>query len=536
MKEANELNVEADIFFHEITLFTAHDSWLSGLTEDAICTQFHIFRQRVCRRVPFLFSLAMAKPSMSNPTVYMFKEDKEIIKQLVAEHNGSETSGDLFGLWTEDNKAVIHLATGQSGRGTSSKSKDTLESSRKPLCENYGLPRIGKWHYQSDTKPKRKEIAEFLLNDKPLWKKDKVQYNLIIVANHENSDLSPYIVSKTSISSQGSIELLHGENPFRKLQEIRKIIGDSSVQNDGRNESQGDVTMNPADNESDNETRVTTYTNSLQAIPSETDSFGVEERTYESRPLPELTNFTANDLKVYMFEKDIEMVQKLVLRYPDLETGGDLFGLWTTEGDAVLHIVLGPGRNCSRTDVSFNQDIPYLQRNGEVLTENYMLGHIGEWHSHHQLRLFKPSQGDSSTVIRHFPRGAVYGFLLIIANIVAPHKVKLSPYLYTENSTFAYSRKGEVVPLKAQNVFKELLDIQDTIKVGKETKIDVRIQREQVARSRHYEKSVGVGCTRQGKPPKSTRSNAHRHNLIEPMEVDHDHNPQKSTSKQWKRY
>ena len=484
---------------------------------------------------------------MSNPTVYMFKEDKEIIKQLVAEHKGCETSGDLFGLWTEDNKAVIHLATGQSERGkeptdssgTSPKSKDDLKSIRKPLCENYGLPRIGKWHCQSDTKLKRGEIAESLRKDEPLWKKDKDQYNLIIVANHENSDLSPYIVSKTSISTKGNIELLHGESPFRKLDEIRKIIGVSSVQDDARNESQEELKMNPADNESANETRVTTYTNSLQAIPrkSDIDSFGDEERTREPRPLPELTNFTANDLNVYMFEKDIEMVQKLVLRYPDVETGGDLFGLWTTEGDAVLHIVLGPGRNCSRTDVSFNQDIPYLQRNGELLTENYMLGHIGEWHSHHQLRLFKPSQGDSSTVIRHFPRGAVYGFLLIIANIVAPDKVKLSPYLYTENSTFSYSRKGEVIPLQAQNVFKELRDIQNTIKEGRETKTDVRLQREQAARSRHYEKSVGVGCTRQGKPPRSyTRSNAYRHNLVEPMEVDHDYNPQKSTSKKGKRY
>ena len=484
---------------------------------------------------------------MSNPTVYMFKEDKEIIKQLVAEHKGCETSGDLFGLWTEDNKAVIHLATGQSGRGkeptdssgTSPKSKDDLKSIRKPLCENYGLPRIGKWHCQSDTKLKRGEIAESLRKDEPLWKKDKVQYNLIIVANHENSDLSPYIVSKTSISTKGNIELLHGESPFRKLDEIRKIIGDSSVQDDARNESQEELKMNPADNESDNETRVTTYTNSLQAIPrkSDIDSFGDEERTRESRPLPELTNFTANDLNVYMFEKDIEMVQKLVLRYPDVETGGDLFGLWTTEGDAVLHIVLGPGRNCSRTDVSFNQDIPYLQRNGELLTENYMLGHIGEWHSHHQLRLFKPSQGDSSTVIRHFPRGAVYGFLLIIANIVAPDKVKLSPYLYTENSTFSYSRKGEVVPLQAQNVFKELRDIQDTMNVGKETREDVRLQREQVARSRHHEKSVGVGALEKASHPRApVQITVYNHNLVESMEVDHDYNRQKSTSKKGKRY
>lgn len=479
---------------------------------------------------------------MNRPIVYMFKEDEEIIKKLVAEHKGGDTSGDLFGLWTEDNEPVIHLVTGQSGMenklskrsGTSTKIGDTKKEIRKMLCENYSLPRIGKWQCQSDTDQNRRELEKSTREDKPLWKKES-KYTLIITAHRDNSNLSPYIVSKKSISTRGKIEFLQGKNLFRKVKKIRKMIGDSLVQNDGWDESDGDVEMNPVlADESRNETRVTTYNDSLEAIPrkSDFDSFGGEVRTRESRPLPELTNFTANDLKVYMFEEDIAMVQKLVLHYPDVETGGDLFGLWTTEGDAVLHIVLGPGKNCSRTDVSFNQDIPYLQRNGELLTENYMLGHIGEWHSHHQLRLFMPSQGDSSTVIRHFPRGAVYGFLLIIANIVTPDEVKLSPYLYTENSTSTYSRKGEVVPLQAQNVFKALRDIQDTIKVGKETKKDVRLQREQVARSRQYTKPVRMaGSTWQGKPPRSTRPNADKQTLVEPMEVDQDLNPQKSTSK-----
>ena len=485
--------------------------------------------------------MAMATPNMNRPTVYMFKQDEEIIKQLVAEHKGGDTSGDLFGLWTEDSEPVIHLVTGHSGMekksfkrsGTSTTIEDTEKEIRKVLWENYRLPCIGKWQCQRDTDQNRGELEKSIREDKPLRRKEN-KFTLIITAHRDNSDLSPYIVSKKSISTRGKIEFLQGENLFRKVEEIRKMIGDSSMQNDGRNESEGDVEMKPAlGDESDNETRVTTYNDSLEAIPgkSDYDSFGGEDRKRQSRPLRELTNFAANDLKVYMFEEDIAMVQKLVLLYPDVETGGDLFGLWTTEGDAVLHIVLGPGKNCSRTDVSFNQDIPYLQRNGELLTENYMLGHIGEWHSHHQLRLFKPSHGDSSTVIRHFPKGAVYGFLLIIANIVAPNEVKLSPYLYTENSTFTYSRKGEIVPLQAQNVFKRLRDIQDTMNVGKETNEDVRLQREHLARSRHYEKSVGVGCTRKGKPPKSTRSNVYSHNLGEPMEVDHDHNPKKSTSK-----
>ena len=480
---------------------------------------------------------------MNRPTVYMFKQDEEIIKQLVAEHKGGDTSGDLFGLWTEDSEPVIHLVTGQSGMekksfnrsGTSTKIGDTKKEIRKMLCENYFLPRIGKWQCQSDTDQNRRELEKSIRQDKPLWKKEK-KYALIITAHRDNSNLSPYIVSKKSISSRGKIEFLQGEHPFRKVEDIRKMIGDSSVQNDGWDESDGEVEMNKVfADESDNETRVTTHTDSSEAIPRKTDfdSFGGEDRTRESRPLPELKNFTANDLKVYMFEEDIAMVQNLVLRYPDLETGGDLFGLWTTEGDAVLHIVLGPGKNCSRTDVSFNQDIPYLQRNGELLTENYMLGHIGEWHSHHQLRLFKPSQGDSSTVIRHFPRGATYGFLLIIANIVAPDKVKLSPYLYTQESTFSYSKTGKVVPLEAPNFFRKKSDILKSIKIGKETKEDVH--RALQARSQHHSRPLAMGSIRQSQQHRNTHPKAYNGAGVEHMEVDHDYAMRTSLGQERKR-
>ena len=104
-------------------------------------------------------------------------------------------------------------------------------------------------------------------------------------------------MSKKAISTVGKIEFLQGENLFRKVEEIRKMIGDSSVQNDGRNKSEGDFEMKPAlGDESENETRVTTHNDSLEAIPgkSDYDSFGGEDRTRQSRPLPELTNFTAN--------------------------------------------------------------------------------------------------------------------------------------------------------------------------------------------------------------------------------------------------
>ena len=152
----------------------------------------------------------------------MFKQDEKIIKQLVAEHKGGDTSGDLFGLWTEDSEPVIHLVTGQSGMekksfkrsGTSTKIGDTEKEIRKVLFKNYCLPRIGKWQCQSDTDQNRRELEKSIREDKPLWKKEK-KYALIITAHQDNSNLSPYIVSKKSISTSRRLNPASSHSLFR---------------------------------------------------------------------------------------------------------------------------------------------------------------------------------------------------------------------------------------------------------------------------------------------------------------------------------
>ena len=174
----------------------------------------------------------------------------------------------------------------------------------------------------------------------------------------------------------------------------------------------------------------------------------------------------AKHFEVYMFEEDAAMMTKLVLRHPAKETGGNLFGLWSDNQEPVLHVVLGPAEGCTRTEVSFYQSIPYLQRVGKVLTEQFQLCHIGEWHSHHQLHLSEPSTGDSSTVSRNFPRGTC-GFLLIIANIIPNGTVTLSPYLYKEGRT-TYER-GEIKFLgKCRSPFKEVEVIRRNIETGED--------------------------------------------------------------------
>ena len=135
--------------------------------------------------------------------------------------------------------------------------------------------------------------------------------------------------------------------------------------------------------------------------------------------------------QVHIYKNDYNAMCTEVYKHQHIETGGNLFGLWTTSGSAIIHVMLGPGQNCKRTSTSFHQDLEYMARVGRFVNDNFMLCHIGEWHSHHNLSLSKPSAGDESTIRRNFPQG-MSKFLVIIANIRNGDTIKLSPYFFTD--------------------------------------------------------------------------------------------------------
>jgi hypothetical protein len=175
------------------------------------------------------------------------------------------------------------------------------------------------------------------------------------------------------------------------------------------------------------------------------------------------TNFT-----LCIFEEDYIRIGKFVSKIPHAETGGNLFGLWTNHGNAVVLVATGPGQNCTRNSVSFYQDIPYMKHVGDLLTSQFPLCHIGEWHSHHQMQLFEPSGGDCSTVRRNYPTGS-QGFVLMIANIQHDGNVKLSPYKFMdERSPYEY---GKIEVLRVENPFMKAEVILRYIEEGKERKI-----------------------------------------------------------------
>ncbi|KAL9972640.1 hypothetical protein ACROYT_G018987 [Oculina patagonica] len=379
-------------------------------------------------------------------SVYIFLKDYEALSEHVLGDPDRIAGGDLFGLWTSAGEPVIHVICGQhlcKERG--SNPSDIAE-------KDFPLSHIGNWrYYDSSELLQADSTSRWTTRDrhKSSWKV-------------ENCNL----------------EVLEDESPFKNVKGIEGISLKSRLKKSFDTAEQMELCSSRVSKGSPSDSpKHESYTSAGK--PLFRDHVDIEEvpagtGRKQSRALYATSNqrfpsdFASNrDFKVFMFKEDYQMMEALVLKYPNLETGGDLFGLWTSDNEAVLHIVLGPGRNCKRTGASFYQDIPYLQRNGELLTQDYMLCHIGEWHSHHQLRLFQPSQGDSSTVIRNYPRGT-FGFLLIIANILSPSEVKLSPYLYTEKSTYGFDKMGKIAVMPNKNAFNSINEIKYRKAWGKE--------------------------------------------------------------------
>lgn len=119
---------------------------------------------------------------------------------------------------------------------------------------------------------------------------------------------------------------------------------------------------------------------------------------------------------VVVFQSELDYLSRCILDYPNIETGGQLFGYWTSAGVPVVLYVLGPGDNANHQHAFFNQDVEYLEQVGRLLTNEFGLQHIGEWHSHHQLGLAHPSFHDARNIRESMQHYGLSRFLLCIGN------------------------------------------------------------------------------------------------------------------------
>ncbi len=167
---------------------------------------------------------------------------------------------------------------------------------------------------------------------------------------------------------------------------------------------------------------------------------------------------TDREFTVAIYASEYKQMCAWVLMNQSLETGGDLFGLWSNDHSAVIQLVLGPGENCKRTTHSFYQDVEYLEKAGSNLTGKEGVCHIGEWHSHHRIGLRQPSGGDERTVWTNMPKYGLSRFLLFIANIETNNyggdAVSVGCFLFEETGTNREMLQGRFNLLPGESPFR----------------------------------------------------------------------------------
>lgn len=147
--------------------------------------------------------------------------------------------------------------------------------------------------------------------------------------------------------------------------------------------------------------------------------------------------FTERAAFALIYRSEFDQVSRHILDRRNIETGGQLFGFWTAHGVPVVLFALGPGPKANHQSTFFNQDIDYLLQVGSILTERYGLQHIGEWHSHHQLGLARPSGHDVNTMVSSMVHNNLGRFLMALGNCDETTSV-LNAFEFAQGSETAY--------------------------------------------------------------------------------------------------
>jgi hypothetical protein len=144
--------------------------------------------------------------------------------------------------------------------------------------------------------------------------------------------------------------------------------------------------------------------------------------------------------RVIIYKGELEYISRCILDYPNIETGGNLFGFYTTFHIPVIHYVLGPGKNSEHNPTHFRQDESFFNINADMLINEHALHHIGTWHSHHKLGIDHPSGGDVDSIIYGMKEDGLEAFLLVIG-IIDKKGTSANAYSFSlQNKNYSHSR------------------------------------------------------------------------------------------------
>ena len=182
----------------------------------------------------------------------------------------------------------------------------------------------------------------------------------------------------------------------------------------------------------------------------------VESSGKDSQPLSIVVDERKASPVAVICQSELDYISRCVQDYPNIETGGDLFGFWTNEGVPVVLYAIGPGREANHQQAFFVQDVNYFVKIASFLEDKYQLSHMGEWHSHHQLGLARPSGHDANTIFNGLRNVPLRRMLLCIANY-RQGRVSVNPYMFHESDMFHYvDASWRILPV--QSPYRTLID------------------------------------------------------------------------------
>jgi hypothetical protein len=142
-----------------------------------------------------------------------------------------------------------------------------------------------------------------------------------------------------------------------------------------------------------------------------------------------------HEADIAIFESEQALLRELVSASPDIETGGELLGLWSHKGSPTVMLVTGPSRSSSRSVTSFTQPPKVHMEIESFAWHTFGLQVLGIWHSHHKLGLHELSSGDRART-RHYASKHGRKSYAEILGYIDPHteRVGFRPYVYSDAS------------------------------------------------------------------------------------------------------
>ena len=353
----------------------------------------------------------------------------------------------------------------------------------------------------ASTDKEAKDKAPTDINDSSTGKADSTrENNAIHVTDIVNNDTQ---TAEGSLLKDDTVQVESDTSTETTDTDRKDSEGLTTIASTDGNNSTADKEASSANDEGKNTTVMSDSLLKDKAISSAEEG----DRSISKRVSPEgtLTRTKRHrDFKVLIYERDYKELCAWVLKCENIETGGDLFGVWADKRTAVIQLVVGPGKQCRRTSVSFYQDVPYLERVGSYVTQHEGLCHIGEWHSHHRMGLARPSGGDERTVWSNMPSYKLNRFVIFIANIQSARNsdnVNIGCFLF-EIETKSYQElpivKGEFEILPARNPFSAKREVLEHMSDGAEIQ-----NKEDELGELTLEKAQGPKCVRHKKETSS---------------------------------